>query len=151
MGIANFLLRFWDAGAAPRASGCAADLCDSREATRARRCASLVGTLAEFGGGRKKSTARNAYGRDYASEPTGLAAAAFPRASLTDESIIIPTTKNAPIERIAGRWLPVVLEIVPKMIGPRKASALPAMPRNPKNSEAFSLGVKSASRLRVTD
>src|SRR5215475_9261860 len=114
-------------------------------------CTSLAGTLAEFGEGRKKSSARNAYGRDYASAPTGLAAAALPRASLTDESRIIPTMKNAPIERIAGRWLPVALEIVPNMIGPRKANALPAMPRNPKNSEAFSFGVKSASRLRVTD
>jgi hypothetical protein len=36
------------------------------------------------------------------------------------------------------------------MIGPRNASALPAMPRKPKNSAAFSCGVNNASRLRVT-
>src|SRR5262245_41549647 len=102
MGIVNFLLRFCDAGTVPRAT--AARRADATTASlRARYCNSLVGTLAEFGKGRKKSSARNAYARDHASPPTGLAAAALPRASLTDESRIIPTMKNAPTERIAGR------------------------------------------------
>src|SRR5207247_2255955 len=43
----------------------------------------------------------------YSSTATRLAS--FPFFSATNQSRIIPTMKNAAIDRIAGRWLPVAL------------------------------------------